>query len=352
MHDPIERMKDAAVRLGMSIHTLRDRARRVELALPPQGRPENGTVKGLPQSEWDKCLLARTHCGRLPRQYDDARPDAPWDVAEDRILWRHTVGRDPRKTTSIDWPDILRLLPRRNREVAGKRLTDLRAAGMRPMRPRDHDLVVKHYAMMQHDSAKVRFPRHRPEYIDRYASFYRIGPPSGRLTLPVAAEKAGFARRTLLAILARQGVEVLATRRLSDGCLLYSHVDETECMAAVKRDMAMETTAQAAVRWQVSESGLRDWMIEAGHMPSGRSGRITKYAPEVFDAVVAAKREASTKTARIRAVSRHTGIARSTLRGWLRREGVAPREKVPAAKMTAVVNTHRPQSVECAMESQ
>lgn len=342
LHDPIERMKDAAARLGMSIHTMRARARRIELPLPPRGRPECGTVKGLPSSEWDKVLTARPRCGRLPREYDDARPDAPWDVAEDRILWRYTVGRDPRKS-GIDWNRILHLLPRRDRAGAGRRLTDLRGAGLRPMRPRDHDTVVKHYAMMQCDDATVRFLRHRPEYIDRYASFYRIGPPSGRLTLPVAAERAGFERRTLLAILARQGVEVLATRRLSDGCLLYSHVDEAACNAAVLRDMAMETVAQASVRCQTSYSAMREWMIEAGHMPSGRSGRITKYPSEVFDAVVAAKRAADSE--RVAVVSRRTGVARSTLRDRLRREAGDTKRPMPSGIVDRVVNTRRAQCV-------
>lgn len=348
--DPIERMEEAAVRLGMNIHTLRSRVRRLAIQGAPAGRPKAGTSKGLPRSEWDKCRDAWPHSGRLPRQYDNPSPRAPWDVAEDRILCRMAIRANAR-TGDVDWPHILRLLPRRNRTVAGVRLSALRVVGLRPMGPRDHDRMVNHYAMAAREEDRSQLPRggrFSPDYLDRYASFYKIGPPAGRLTLPAMADRMGFTRRSLVALLKRQGVEVIAARRLSDGCLLYSHIDEAECIAAVDRDMAQETVAQAARRHGLSDHGLRAWMIEAGYEPPGRPGKVTKHTPEAFDAVVAAKHKAAAETVRLRTASRDTGIARSTLRDWLRSDGVDTRRPVPAAIVTAVVNTRRPQSVECA----
>lgn len=312
MHDPIERIGDAAKRLGINVWTLRSRAKALGFKSGRAGgRPKDGEVAGLRRSEWNQCAGTRVR-GR-PRKTE-------------------TVSRQGRRWTPED----------------SERLSDL-------------------WGMV--DSTEVCLALGRSwDAILKQSEVLGLpsGLPSGMVTMLEAEKILGHNRASLANIAHRNGVEIRPhpcprTRGSRHGGVRWRCVNLDALRAAVEReDRETETVHAAALQRGIPDDTLRRWLREAGLIPPCDGDKAyRRVASADVDRVVAARRSLEMTTT----AAKRVNVNVSTLRLWIRKSGLRkpkaggrspwldPRQVdavVARNRMNAVVNTRRPMDVECA----
>lgn len=144
----------------------------------------------------------------------------------------------------------------------------------------------------------------------------------GTECLKTAATRTGYSCWGLRTVLAWAKVDVeepaslhrraKANRRWNQAQLQIHEVD-----AAIEAWLRLEIVGQAAGRRGIDAHVLRAWLKEAGHVPP--AARCTwRLAPEVIDAVVAARLAKET----LKAAGARVGLSAETLRKHLRAAGV------------------------------
>lgn len=285
--DPIERITAAAVRLGISERTLRHRARTRGFSTGASaGRPRYGVVVGLLRSEWDQC---REPLGRRPKP-PQKHPRVAWTPREDAILARMTA-MPARGRLVIDWPAVLKALPRRGKAGCESRRAELGLTRDPPPWPdKQRAILVRKFGRVSRATLMAMLPGRSWEAVLKEARRAKVtGLPPGKLMFAAAAAKFGYARATFRALCERHGVKLVAYTCCASrpGTKPQSYVGEKACQRAVKADHALETVAHGADRTGVAVATLRAWMVAEGHPVAGRAIRWTKFAPAVVDAVVA-----------------------------------------------------------------
>ena len=94
----LESLTAAAARLGLSVSTLRGRARRCGLlGVAPVGRPPAGTALGLPRAEWDRVAPPAPPRSRVPLGRLQATTGHDWRIVLARC---YALG----ETVTVDAP--------------------------------------------------------------------------------------------------------------------------------------------------------------------------------------------------------------------------------------------------------
>ena len=248
MHDPIERIGDAAKRLGINVWTLRSRAKALGFKSGRAGgRPKDGEVAGLRRSEWNQCAGARVR-GR-PKKTE-------------------TVSRQGRRWTTEE----------------SARLTDLWG-------------VV--------DSSEVRLSLGRTWDAIADHAINDLGLPSGLprgwVSIKAAGRALGYDPKTILNIAARNGVTVRphpcpARDNASRATVRWSTPHRCIELDAIREAVEHETRVVETIKGAADARGihsnqLRRWLIASGvPMASPGSGSAVRLPTAVIDRVVAENR--------------------------------------------------------------
>jgi hypothetical protein len=348
--DPIERLADAAERLGMSERSLRNRrrVRRLSTGSGP-GRPREGVVVGLLRSEWDYCAQRIAPGRKRPT----GKSREPWSPREDGIL-RDRTTPPKRGRLIIDWPALLAALPRRGKAGIESRRAEIGLT--RAPSWSDHELVTLRRKFGKVSRATMMAMLHTKSWasIIKQAKLEGLaGLPEGRMMLTAAAKEFGYHVATFRALLIRHRVKITKYTCCdgdpSAGQPMH-HVSVAACHRAVKADMELETLIHASERTGIPRKTLWGWMIASGEATIGRRGRWQKFAPRVFDEVAAAngfKRGGET----LQRAAKRSHVDPHNLRTWLKAAGVyqsVPRGQrlyLDPAIVDATVNKHRAKDV-------
>lgn len=246
--DPIERIAEAAKRLGLNVWTLRSRAASLGLTSGlPAGRPKKGEVAGLRRSEWNRCG------GAWPRGPKTAK------VSREGCRWTPEENARLTDLWGVIDPDELC--------VSLRRAWD---------------------AIAQHAVRELKLPR---------------GLPKGMVSIADAARALGYDPTATLDLAARNNVPVRyhpcpgrlkghRNGKPGPGCLRCVSLDELR-EAADRETRETETVHAAAVRRGMQDVVLRRWLRAAGLMPPKQTPRRTVRVLTVeIDRVVAARRGA------------------------------------------------------------
>lgn len=257
--DPIERIAEAAKRLGLNVWTLRSRAASLGLTSGlPVGRPKKGEVAGLRRSEWNRCG------GAWPRGSAARKVPRPSPVPGKKPRWT-TADKE---TLALQWG----VLPPAELEA----------------------LLGRTWRAIIDQAVRQGLP---------------TGLPRGWRSITGAAKALGMSRPSLLRVLARNGVEVrlhpcplnhpscrerLAKRtgRRSDRrCVDYFLARE----AVAQETRETEVVRAAAFARGLVHETLRAWLREAGELlpaSESRKGSPVRVRTEIIDRVVNTRRAA------------------------------------------------------------
>lgn len=352
--DPLESVEVAAARLGINPRTLRDRAWRHGFSTgAPSGRPRKGIVVGMLRSTWDKCVPPR-HVDRPEVVNQPNHPRVPWTEVEDTILRLRTV-RPARSRLRIDWPALLRALPRRGKAGIESRRAELGLTKQAlPWSKNELRILARKFGKVSR--ATIMAMLHKRSWgaiVKQAKADGLIGLPTGKLVLATAARKFGYNVATFRDLLARHSVKVVhysCCNGKEDVTSPWRYVSEAACHRAVRADMDRETMAHAASRLGVPYKTLRAWLLAAGRVMPGRRGCWQRLEPGVADAVVAANGFCAGGETLSGAAKRVHADPRN-LRAWLSAAGAystPPRGQrvwLDPAIVDRVVNNHRSQIV-------
>lgn len=163
-----------------------------------------------------------------------------------------------------------------------------------PWSPREDNILRLEWGELSPRVLREKLPGRTWAAIKLRAARLRLGSPArGRISVAEAARKAGFARQTMLQILANYGVRIerhpggiRAQRRV---CPRYL-VDPDEALEAVERHLAVERSveclAHAAVRVGVAAGTLRSLLLRAKAIEVGERGKRKRIDPSVVDHAV------------------------------------------------------------------
>lgn len=124
------------------------------------------------------------------------------------------------------------------------------------------------------------------------------GVPRGCVAIHVAAKIAGYARDTLVKILAAEGVPIKRVASWRKGVAYrMRYVDRDDLVDAVERHNRIAWTTESiragALRTGCSYAWLWGQLCHAGHVAPGQRGRPHRVPSEVIDAIVATHRRAA-----------------------------------------------------------
>jgi len=248
MHDPIERLADAAKRLGLNVWTLRSRAKALGLKSGRAGgRPKQGEVAGLRRSEWNQCAGAKVR-GRPKKTVPVSRHGRRWTPEEsERLtdLWG-----------MVDSTEVCLALGRSWDAIADHAINDLGLPS---------------------------------------------GLPRGWVSIKAAGRALGYDPKTILNIAARNGVVVRphpcpAREYANRATVRWSTPHRCIELDAIREAVDHETKAVETIKGAASARGLHDnqlrrWLIASG-VPIARPGKgsAVRLPTETIDRVVAENR--------------------------------------------------------------
>lgn len=214
-------------------------------------------------------------------------PATPWTAEEDALL-RAAVGTH-RARGAIAW-DKVAWATGRTAEAAQARA---RRLGLvlpgRAWTAEEEAYLLREWADVTMRVLREHLPGRSSKAIRQCA--WELGLRAadrrqGLVSITVAAERAGYSIEGLQSLLARQGVAMhrVGAKLKKDGLRLPRHVDWDDVVAAVARDVRLETKRDAARRLGLSEHTVRARLRAAGvSLPHGCPAHLP---PETYDQAV------------------------------------------------------------------